>query len=1214
MFSPLSLRLCCIAVMAPALTETATSHLKLQPSSSIVESPTEGDCHSPSTIASHRLNNKIALIGVKSRILQNRLTHINSESLSAIKFPPKLLTPGLQTRLASLSELFPPNTESKFIIQDFESAEERPKSQLIAIQSKMNNLTTNGRNGDSTTLVPETVKLVNKLKGQQMGLIPTDTSQLNKTNCTNNGVPGQASEQQTATSSAQPCSSRPLASSSISQSESSDSLLPTDTSSSSRTLPDTKVKDPEPVDTNVQMKKQQQHLDKRAERLAKRIRRLQSHQTITHVRTQLSGFVDNQHKNLECMAKAIKVPPSNNADLHSELLINEDIKNLSTAALVNLVRRLQSQQVTLRQRLTNTHTGNENKEVVKLDEETCAEASRVSSNLTERLRHLESELDSDATDESSGGESCDEDEFFDFEKRPTIPLQRRAEWKWAVDRAAIASRWTWLQAQVSDLEYRIRQQSDIYRQIRATKGSVVLGEYTPPDDLLQGKAKSNKKLSPLEAKIANLERQNELSPCNISTLLSNVDKQSTKLTQSLGNVYSPVQCSNRGRNQTPPAKPINGVIDPGSSQSNPTPSIDTTDSKTPAVNPPLITVGDASPCIDNTCQSARCRPVRSYRKRKLLRTAGLHQLNRKAARASTIKCQCYPPSTPCAMCGGRYNNKQAMDSDNMPLNERVGLLDPAFHPVLSFSQDVPLPVHFESLLKTGEWQNKPSPRTEKRKYSGADDHKKYMRKYNNKSPTTAAILNASTKLRIKYSERALSKSGGSLPGTPRLSASDSRICRSESKNRRKAARLAMAALTKKERRMSLNDRLRRTVGTPSPGPRETPPPGMAQSCPSGTLKEMKEALIKKRRMENAFDINNIVIPYGMAASSRVEKLQYKEIITPKWREVDPFHDALVTKTTENGPIKPEEVAQVNGTITSEEQSVKEAETGVETVAAAVQPGPVVTTPTPPSSPQEATEEIEDTSDEFYSMKHLPCEVQEKKRFISYLVTPTSRGRSANSRSEHRTDSRTRTDSGATTPDPLSPEASLNDSSIFASMNSTSSLQSVSSPLASPVTPNSSSSKLASLEEHSILGRKRSGSLSQKRERTISCMSDDNMVRSTSATPDVDVQVTPWETAKFPLSENDLVTYLETPPPPRAQPVITTSVLPIRHHTHYHHQTYDTTPVSSRACSPNFITSPESDEFFDDDPNDPEYDPEWTVVSGVRQPAKSTGLVLKLAKR
>lgn len=59
--------------------------------------------------------------------------------------------------------------------------------------------------------------------------------------------------------------------------------------------------------------------------------------------------------------------------------------------------------------------------------------------------------------------SCVQKYLFPFFRR------RRSEWRWAADRAAIVSRWNWLQAHVSDLEYRIRQQTDIYKQIRANK-------------------------------------------------------------------------------------------------------------------------------------------------------------------------------------------------------------------------------------------------------------------------------------------------------------------------------------------------------------------------------------------------------------------------------------------------------------------------------------------------------------------------------------------------------------------------------------------------------------------------------------------------------------------------------------------------------------------------------------------------------------------------
>ena len=38
----------------------------------------------------------------------------------------------------------------------------------------------------------------------------------------------------------------------------------------------------------------------------------------------------------------------------------------------------------------------------------------------------------------------------------------------------------------------------------------------------------------------------------------------------------------------------------------------------------------------------------------------------------------------------------------------------------------------------------------------------------------------------------------------------------------------------------------------------------------------------RRLRQNSYDIDNIVIPYSIAASTRLEKLKYKEILTPKW--------------------------------------------------------------------------------------------------------------------------------------------------------------------------------------------------------------------------------------------------------------------------------------------------------------------------------------------
>lgn len=282
---------------------------------------------------------------------------------------------------------------------------------------------------------------------------------------------------------------------------------------------------------------------------------------------------------------------------------------------------------------------------------------------------------------------------------------RRSEWKWASNRAGIASRWTWLHAQVSDLEYRIRQQGEIYRQIRATKGAVSLGEQPPTTDLSsnrlvhpatstdsnQQQPQPKKRMSPIEAKIADLERKNEMSPCNLSTLLSNVDKQSSRLTQQLGCVYTPssspvvnssTQSSSAG-GETPktPIGTPNGFVDTSHSASRGVSAA--SDGKASGVA--VLHFDTPSPVSDSSCQAARCRPVQSYRKRKVLRTVGLHQASRKAARLSTVRCNCFPPAVPCVMCSGRYHNVESLELE-MPVPQRVALLDHSYHAVLSFKQ------------------------------------------------------------------------------------------------------------------------------------------------------------------------------------------------------------------------------------------------------------------------------------------------------------------------------------------------------------------------------------------------------------------------------------------------------------------------------------------------------------------------------------------------
>jgi KAT8 regulatory NSL complex subunit 1 len=51
---------------------------------------------------------------------------------------------------------------------------------------------------------------------------------------------------------------------------------------------------------------------------------------------------------------------------------------------------------------------------------------------------------------------------------------KRAAFKYAKDRGAVASRWCWLATQISELDYKIRQLTDMKKHVRETKSAVML--------------------------------------------------------------------------------------------------------------------------------------------------------------------------------------------------------------------------------------------------------------------------------------------------------------------------------------------------------------------------------------------------------------------------------------------------------------------------------------------------------------------------------------------------------------------------------------------------------------------------------------------------------------------------------------------------------------------------------------------------------------------
>ncbi|NXN97381.1 KANL1 protein, partial [Rhinopomastus cyanomelas] len=323
-----------------------------------------------------------------------------------------------------------------------------------------------------------------------------------------------------------------------------------------------------------------------------------------------------------------------------------------------------------------------------------------------------------------------------------------------------------------------------------------------------------------------------------------------------------------------------------------------------------------SSSLDGTCVAARTRPVLSCKKRRLVRPSSIMPLSKKVHRNSLARCSCdVNPS--CALCGTRSSTTLEIQYD-APLLERLSQLDSCIHPVLSFPDDVPTSLHFQSMLKS-QWQNKP--------YEKVKPPKKLSLKHRAHMPTSSLSDPARKdrhKLVNSFFTAAMLKHHTDVSGPSYLSAAATPTPHSP---------------------------IARQLSTSSEGSAPASSQGTSSTAP------------RRRRGESSFDINNIVIPMSVAATTRVEKLQYKEILTPSWREVD--------------------ISALKAT------------------------------------PDEDNEEIEDLSDSAFAARHGKCEEMERARWLwSTSVPPQRRG----SRSYRSTDGRTTPQLGnPSTPQPASPD-------------------------------------------------------------------------------------------------------------------------------------------------------------------------------------------------
>ncbi|KAM8934121.1 KAT8 regulatory NSL complex subunit 1-like protein [Pelodytes ibericus] len=554
--------------------------------------------------------------------------------------------------------------------------------------------------------------------------------------------------------------------------------------------------------------KQQQMLMNRAKRNQKHLQCLLANHAAEHCSQQIKCFVNQQMQNMQASSTSVR-----RNDGH----IGNCTENRLKAIAHNDFRS-------------------------RISHKASAGIKPLSGSAAGILRHIEQDLDSDAT-ESSSDEDC-------VDKPRKTPRECNAEHNWNLIRASVGSRWVWLQAQISELEYKIQQLADVYSQIRTTKEKVMLDESSKGICKLESRLPDpGILLSPVGRLPRPPVRRNlspakdlEMSPSSPTLLLRNIEKQSARLTEMVTSLMvpvsiSPTECEKpNGHKRMASEFPYRAsrLKEEGSLPLNGFSEMHQTKRR-------KIRIKASSALRSNTSSSARTRPLRALHKRKLYRPS-LHCSPAEQALLSP------EPLYPCNESPHETNRSATRISCDT--QKRFGLLsrnicdiDPYFHSVLSLACDIPLNLHFDALLKNSEIKGE-------------------------------AV--ASTFFTGEAERHALLVSSSWNNG--RTSS-----CKPQERYKMRGRETRHMSENEADNISAMLDSLKNAV------PVDDVPSSTQKSYVQRFLMRDSSSVLnssrRRIRSENSYDIDNIVIPMSLVAPAKVEKLQYKEIITPRWKEV-----------------------------------------------------------------------------------------------------------------------------------------------------------------------------------------------------------------------------------------------------------------------------------------------------------------------------------------
>ncbi|XP_043191943.1 uncharacterized protein LOC122365091 [Amphibalanus amphitrite] len=271
--------------------------------------------------------------------------------------------------------------------------------------------------------------------------------------------------------------------------------------------PPAPVTTPAPAPLTVEsMQTRQKQLVGRSARLLRRLRALQVHAARQQTTSQTAALLERLSAAPAAATTSSSAPPPAGATATSlpspaaagagaasgatpaagditEMLRSPNVKHFSTTQLVNLVLNNKSASAAASAVAAPPQpppAPAEGAPCGRPEREVAAAAALPAGVARRQLERLTAAADSDATESSSGGESADEFEpgWDDEAHERAAPIRKRALWRWSSERSALACRWSWLTAQVTDLEFRVRQLRQLHRQLRASNPRPVPGRPT----------------------------------------------------------------------------------------------------------------------------------------------------------------------------------------------------------------------------------------------------------------------------------------------------------------------------------------------------------------------------------------------------------------------------------------------------------------------------------------------------------------------------------------------------------------------------------------------------------------------------------------------------------------------------------------------------------------------------------------------------------------